>query len=186
MFNQYTRMATAPGRRSLLLLATAFFLSCATTKEVNVLDRSARPEVIAGVPAGTSEIREVKFHKTNSEIGHEVLHLRGQLFTKKESGGGSVQISPCSSCVIHITTPGDTTISANVTTAADGYFEYNGKVVPYTFTLNNPGMNPLTIESVAFDKEGFMTMKIIQAAGATPERFRVSKTGEVYNWTKVQ
>ena len=102
------------------------------------------------------------------------------------TGGGSVQISPCSGCIIHITAPGDTTIAANVTTAADGYFEFNGQVVPYTFTLNNPGMNPLTIESVAFDKEGFVTLKIIQAAGATPERFRITKDGDAYNWTKVQ
>lgn len=171
---------------SFLLLGAAFFLSCGTTKEASVLDRSWRPEVIAGVPAGTSEIREVKYHKANSEIGHEVLHLRGQLFTKKESGGGSMQISPCSGCVIRITTPEDTTIAANLTTAEDGYFEYNGKVVPYTFTINNDGMNPLVIEAATFDKEGFMTMKIIQAAGSTPERFRVTKSGDVYNWTKLQ
>lgn len=186
MFNLYTPGQTGVLRRCCLLLVTAFFLSCGTTREANVLDRGWRPEVMAGVPAGASEIREVKYHKTNSEIGHEVLHLRGQLFTKKESGGGSVQISPCSSCIIRITAPGDTTIAANVTTAEDGYFEFNGKVVPYTFTLNNPGLNPLVIESVVLDKEGFMTLKIIQAAGATPERFRVTKTGDVYNWTKVQ
>ncbi|HEY1114019.1 MAG TPA: hypothetical protein VGE66_10675 [Chitinophagaceae bacterium] len=186
MINLYAPGKTGSLRRYLLLLSIAFFLSCGTTREANVLDRSGRPEVIAGVPEGTSEIREVKYHKTSGEIGHEVLHLRGQLFTKKPSGGGSVQISPCSGCVIQIATPNDPTITANVTTHHDGYFEYNGQIVPYTFILNNPGMNPLTIESVELDKEGFMTMKIILAAGTTPERFRITKTGHVYNWTKVQ
>jgi hypothetical protein len=173
-------------RSSLFLLASLVFLSCGTTKETAVLDRSARPEVIANVPAGSSEIREVKFHKASSEIGHEVLHLRGQLFTKVASGGGSVQISPCGGCIINLTAPGDSTIAANLTTEADGYFEYNGKVQPYTFTLNRSGMNPLVIESVAMEKEGFMTLKIIQAAGTTPERFRVTKNGDIYTWTKVQ
>lgn len=187
MDNQYTTgKAMSLCRFPLFLLPTAVFLSCGTVKETSVLDRSARPEVMAGVPAGTSEIREVKFHKAPSEMGHEVLHLRGQLFTKTESGGGSVQISPCGGCVIHLTTPGDTTISANLTTADDGYFEYNGKIVPYTFTLNNPGMNPLVIESVTLDNEGFMTIKIIQAAGNTPERFRITKSGHTYSWAKVQ
>lgn len=186
MINVYPPSKKACLRRSLLLLSTAFLLSCGTTREAHVLDRSARPEVIAGVPEGASEIREVKYHKTSRESGHQVLHLRGQLFTKKPSGGGSVQISPCSGCVIQIITPSDPTITANVTTHHDGYFEYNGQIVPYTFILNNPGMNPLTIESVELDKEGFMTMKIIQAAGSTPERFRITKTGHVYNWMKVQ
>lgn len=173
-------------RFPIFLLSAVLFLSCGTAKQTAVLDRGARPEVIAGVPAGASEIREVKFHKTPGEIGHEVLHLRGQLFTKVASGGGSVQISPCGGCTINITTPGDTTIAANLTTEADGYFEYNGKVLPYTFTLNRSGMNPLVIESVAMDKEGIMTMKIIQAAGTTPERFRVTKNGDTYTWTRVQ
>jgi hypothetical protein len=175
-----------PSRLALFLLSAALMLSCGTTRNTTVLDRSARPEVVAGVPAGASEIREVKFHKAASESGHQVIHLRGQLFTKKESGGGSVQISPCGGCVIQLTSPSDTTITANLTTAADGYFEFNGKILPYTFTLKTPGMNPLVLESVEFDKEGFMTMKIIQAAGSSPERFRITKSGDTYTWIRAQ
>lgn len=175
-----------PSRLALFLLSAAFFLSCGTTKDSTVLDRSARPEVVAGVPVGVSEIREVKFHRASSESGHQVIHLRGQLFTKKESGGGSIQISPCGGCLIQLTSPSDTTITANLTTEADGYFEFNGKVLPYTFTFNSPGMNPLVLESVEFDKEGFMTMKIIQAAGTSPERFRITKSGDTYSWTRAQ
>lgn len=168
------------------LLAVTFFLSCGTAKETAVLDRSARPEVVAGVPVSASEIREVQFHKVSSETGHQVIHLRGQLFKKVDSGGGSVQISPCGGCIINLTSSSDTTITANLTTEQDGYFQFNGKVLPYTFTLNNPGMNPLVLESVEFDKEGIMTLKIIQAAGSTPERFRITKTGHTYSWSRVQ
>lgn len=185
MNNSYT-IGIASARFSLFLLLVAFFLSCGTAKEAVVLDRNARPEVVAGVPVSASEIREVKFHKVGSETGHQVIHLRGQLFKKVDSGGGSVQISPCGGCVIHLTSPGDTTITANLTTEADGYFQFNGKVLPYTFTLDNPGMNPLVLESVEFDKEGIMTMKIIQAAGSTPERFRITRSGATYSWSRVQ
>ena len=172
--------------KPLFLFSIALVLSCGTVKQAEVLDRSVRPEVVAGVPAAASEIREIQFHKVPGEAGHEVLHLRGQLFTKTASGGGSVQIAPCSGCVIRLTSDSDTTVTANLTTKADGYFEFNGRALPYTFTLNNPGMNPLVIESVAFDKEGVMTMRIIQAAGATPERFRVTRSGDAYTWSKVQ
>lgn len=173
-------------RTSLFLFLHALVLSCGTVKQAEVLDRSQRPEVAAGVPATTSEIREVLFHKVPREAGHEVLHLRGQLFTKTGSGGGSVQIRPCSGCVIRLTSASDTTVTANLTTEQDGYFEFNGRALPYTFTLNNPGLNPLVIESVAFDKEGVMTMRIIQAGGSTPERFRITRSGDTYTWSKVQ
>lgn len=169
------------GLPAFLLMA----LSCGTAKEANVLDRNTRPEVLAGVPAASSEIREVQFHKVGSEAGHEVLHLQGLLFTKNNTGG-STQISPCRGCALQLTSPADPTITANLTTGEDGFFEFNGKILPYTFALNNPGMNPLVIESVAFQKAGIMTMKIIQATGNTPERFRVSRTGDSYTWAKVQ
>lgn len=185
MNNIYT-IGVVASRFSFFLLPAILFLSCGTAKETTVLDRSTRPEVVAGVPVNASEIREVKFHKLGSESGHQVIHLRGQLFKKVDSGGGSVQISPCGGCVISLTSSGDTTITANLTTEQDGYFQFNGKVLPYTFTLNNAGMNPLVLESVEFDKEGIMTMKIIQAGGTTPERFRITKTGNTYTWSKVQ
>lgn len=162
-----------------------FLLSCTTAKETNVIDRTAIPEVINGVPGEVSEIREVKFNSASSESGHEVLHLQGMLFTKS-STGVKTQITPCGGCVVRISTPEDTTISASLTTHKDGYFEYNGKLLSYTFTLDNPGMNPVIIESVPFQKEGFMTLKIVQAAGSTPERFRIKKDGNAYTWAKVQ
>jgi hypothetical protein len=184
--NNHYFIGKSLSRLSLFLFSAALALSCRTPRETGLLDRNFRPQVIAGVPGGASEIREVLFHKVPGESGHEVLHLRGQLFTKTATGGGSVQISPCNACVISITTPEDSTISANLTTAADGYFEFNGKLLPYTFTLKNPGLNPLVIESVPFDKEGVTTIRIIQAGGATPERFRVTKSGNNYTWAKVQ
>lgn len=150
-----------------------------------MLDRTDVPQVINDVPAGVSEIREVKFNSAGSEIGHEVLHLRGMLFTKSVAGGNT-QITACGGCTIRITTPDDTTITANVTTHKDGYFEYNGKILSYTLMLDNPGMNPVVIESVPFQKEGFVTMKIVQAAGSTPERFRITRAGNNYTWEKVQ
>jgi hypothetical protein len=173
-------------RPSFFLFAAALLLACGTAKEAAVLDRNVRPEVVASVPAGASEIREVQFHRVPSEAGHEVLHLRGQLFTKTPSGGSSVQIQSCGGCSLTLTSASDTTVTANLTTEGDGYFEFNGRALPYTFTLNNPGMNPLVIESTAFDKEGVVTMRIIQAAGTTPERFRVSQSGNKYTWEKVQ
>jgi hypothetical protein len=170
---------------SFAFLALVFALSCTTTKEVDVLDRTAVPEVRADMPVTVSEIREVKFQKTASESGHQVLHLKGMLFTKSASGG-STQIRPCSGCVVKMTSPADTSIAANLTTQSDGYFEFNGILLPYTFTTNTPGMNPLVIEGVEFEKEGFSTLKVVQAAGSTPERFRVTKTSEGYTWTKLQ
>lgn len=160
-------------------------LSCTTTKEAGVLDRTAQPEVRPGVPEGTSEIRELKFHKLSSEAGHDVLHLRGMLYAKSTTGS-TTRITACSGCVIRLTSPADTTIAANLTTATDGYFEYTGKILPYTFTLNHPGMNPIVIEGVTFNNGGITTLKIVQAMGATPERFTVSRRGDDYTWTKVQ
>lgn len=173
------------GHRSCFALFLFLALSCTTTKEADVLDRRAQPEVLAGVPAGTSEIRELKFHKLASEAGHDVLHLRGMLYAKS-TAGSSTRITACSGCVLRLTSPADTTIAANLTTATDGYFEYTGKILPYTFTLNHPGMNPLAIEGVVFSNRGITTLKIVQAMGATPERFTVARRGDDYSWTKVQ
>jgi hypothetical protein len=185
MDNHYTAFILSPFLRHGLPLLLFMALSCHTIKEAEVLDRSAIPTADAAVPADISEIRELKYHKVATERGHDVLHLRGMLFAKSD-GGGSTLISPCQGCVIRLTSPADTTVSANLTTGADGYFEFNGKVLPYTFAISQPGMNALVIESVKFQKEGITTLKILHARGGTPERFRVTKKGNLYTWTRVQ
>ncbi|HEY1113450.1 MAG TPA: hypothetical protein VGE66_07805 [Chitinophagaceae bacterium] len=167
---------------ALFLLFSLIWVSCGTG---NVLDRGFRPEVRAEVPVDSSEIREITFRKLNSEGGHEALHLTGQLFVKSTEGG-STRIRPCAGCRIRLTTTADTSLSANLTTLRDGYFEFNGKVFPYTLTLTNAGMNPLVLENIEMEREGNTIIRVINAAGNTPERFRLKKTGVVYSWDKVQ
>lgn len=165
-----------------LLLFSALWTSCGTGK---VLDRTFRPEVRAEVPVTRSEIREVTFRPLHRESGPEALHLTGQLFTKTEEGGRT-QIRPCAGCVIRLTTSADTSLTATMTTLRDGYFVFNGKAFPYTLTLANAGMNPLVLENIELERVGNTTLRVINAAGNTPERFRLTKTGAQYSWNKVQ
>lgn len=150
-----------------------------------MLDRTFRPEVRGEVPVDSSEIREVTFRKLRSESGHEALHLTGQLFIKT-SNSDSTQIKPCAGCSIRLTTSADTSLSANLTTLSDGYFEFNGKVLPYTLTLNNKGMNLLVLENIELERDGYTIIRVINAAGNKTERFRLKKTGTLYSWDKVQ
>lgn len=165
-----------------LLSFSLLWMSCATEKH---LDRTFRPEVRGEVPVSSSEIREVTFRKLRSESGHEALHLTGQLFIKIDEGG-QTQIKPCAGCRIRLTTTADTSLSANMTTLGDGYFEFNGKVLPYTLTLTNAGMNPLVLENIELEREGYTIIRVINAAGNTPERFRLTKNGTLYSWNRVQ
>jgi hypothetical protein len=172
---------------SVITIAFAAFLfsACATRKADAVLDRTVAPEVRADVPATASEIREVKYHKLGSEAGHETLHIRGQLYTKSTEGG-TTRIQPCSSCVIQLNTPNDTSTHVRITTESDGYFVFNGRSGTYTISLTNPGHNPLQLGAIEFQQQGITTLRIINAAGSTPERFTVTKNGELYTWSKVQ
>lgn len=176
---------TALFSRCWLVLVALVTLSCSTVKEADVLDRKAVPAVDYGVPDGTSEIRELKFHKTAREAGHEVLHLRGILYTKSGKGDNT-RITPCGGCVIRLSSASDTTITANLTTETDGFFSFNGKLLPYTFVVSGPGMNSLVIEGMESQKEGITTLKIVQASGNASERFRITKSGDLYTWTRVQ
>lgn len=171
-----------PGVLAALLLMAVLWMSCSTEK---VLDRTFRPEVRAEVPVTSSEIREVTFRKLNRESGPEALHLTGQLFTKSEEDGRT-QIRPCGGCVIRLTTTADTSLVATMTTLSDGYFVFNGKAFPYKLTLVNAGMNPLVLENLELEREGNTTLRVINAAGNTPERFRLMKTGDLYSWDKVR
>lgn len=171
-----------PGALAFLLLLSALWMSCGTGK---VLDRSFRPEVREEVPATSSEIREVTFRPLRNASGPEALHLTGQLFTKNEEGGRA-QIRPCAGCVIRLTTTADTSLFATMTTLRDGYFVFHGKAFPYTLTLANAGMNPLVLENIELLREGNTIIRVINATGNTPERFRLTRTGELYSWDKVQ
>ena len=168
-----------------IAFASLLLSACAVRKADAVLDRTVVPEVMADVPATASEIRELKFHKLGSEAGHETLHIRGQLFTKSTEGG-TTRISPCSNCVVLLNTPSDTSTHVRVTTESDGYFVFNGRNGTYTINLANPGHNPLQLGAVEFQQQGITTLRIINAAGNTPERFTVTKNGELYTWSKVQ
>lgn len=171
-----------PGALASLLLLSTLWMSCGTGK---VLDRSFRPEVRAEIPVTSSEIREVTFRPLKNASGPEALHLTGQLFTKSEEGGRT-QIRPCAGCVIRLTTTADTSLFATMTTLRDGYFVFHGKAFPYTLTLANAGMNPLVLENIELQREGNTTIRVINATGNMPERFRLTKTGELYSWDKVQ
>lgn len=165
-----------------LLWFSFLWSSCGTEK---VLDRSFRPEVRAEVPVSSSEIREVTFRKLKSERGHQGLHLTGQLFIKSDEGGRA-QIKPCAGCEIRLTTTADTSLSANIMTLSDGYFQFNGKVLPYTLTITNKGLNTIILETIELDREGLTILRVINAAGNTLERFRLTKNGDQYSWDKVQ
>lgn len=185
MKKQYTAFSQSfkgKGFFAILPLFSILWMSCGTGK---ALDRTIRPEVRVEVPAGSSEIREVDFRRLRSESGHEDLHLSGQLFIKSEQDGRT-QIRPCGGCRIRLTTTADTSLTANMTTLRDGYFEFNGKVLPYTLTLAIAGMNPLVLENIELQREGLTILRVINAAGNTPERFRLTKTGDLYSWDKVQ
>jgi hypothetical protein len=181
-YQAFSQSLNRQGFFTFLPLFSILWMSCGTGK---ALDRTMRPEVRAEVPVGSSEIREVAFRKLKSESGHEDLHLSGQLFIKSEQGG-KTQISPCVGCRIKLTTTGDTTLTANMTTLRDGYFEFNGKVLPYTLTLAIAGMNPLVLENIELEREGLTILRVINAAGNKPERFRLTKAGDLYSWDKVQ
>lgn len=162
-------------------LFTLLLLACGTSK---VLDRTFEPELRAEVPVTTSEIREVSFQELRSEKGHQDLHLSGQLFVKQGTGN-KARIKPCSGCAIRLTTTADTSLSANLTTLKDGYFEFNGKVLPYTLTVSNKGLNPLVLENIELERGGMTILRIINAAGNTSERFQLTKTGRTYSWDKL-
>jgi hypothetical protein len=185
-----TKLLYAPFRRfhaSVTTIAFAALLlgACATRKADAVLDRTVTPEIRADVPPTVSEIRELKYHKLGSEAGHETLHIRGQLFTKTAEGG-TTQIRPCGGCVIQLNTPTDTSTHVRITTESDGYFTFNGRNSTYTISLANPGHNPLELGGIQFEQEGITTLRIINAAGNTPERFTVVKTGTEYSWSKLR
>lgn len=134
---------------------------------------------------GVSEIREVKDHRFSGRYNQAALYLRGQLFTKSTDTDGTL-IQPCSGCEIVLRTATDTSVTIRLTTESDGYFQFNGQNLPYSFSFTNPGLNPLAIEKVDFQAGGVFTMIIINAAGKAPERFWVSKKGRNYSWSKVQ
>jgi hypothetical protein len=163
------------------LLLTILLFACGPSK---VLNRAFEPELRSDVAVTTSEIREVAFQQLRSEKGHQDLHLSGQLFVK-QGVGNKARIKPCSGCSIRLTTTADTSLSANLTTLKDGYFEFNGKVLPYTLTVSNKGLNPLVLENIELEREGMTILRIINAAGNTSERFRLTKTGRVYSWDKL-
>ena len=178
----YSPLWKHPGALASLLLLSALCMSCGTGK---ILDRTFRPEVRAEVPVTSSEIREVTFRPLKNASGPESLHLTGQLFTKSEKGDGT-QIRPCAGCVIRLTTTADTSLSATMTTLPDGYFAFHGKAFPYTLSLATPGMNPLVLENIELQREGNTIIRVINAAGYTSERFRLTRTGALYSWDKVQ
>ena len=160
------------------------FVACTTIRGGSSQDRST-PEICTDVPITSSEIREIKFKKELSETGHTDMHLKGQLFTKGITNG-QTQISPCSGCVIHLSSPTETTFSANIITQSNGSFELHAKALPLQLTMNHTGLNPLTVENFVPMSGGIMNIKIITAKGSTPELFRVAKSGDTYTWSKVQ
>jgi hypothetical protein len=168
----------------IFLFIVTLFVACTTIRGDSSQDRST-PEVRTDVPITSSEIREIKFKKELSEAGHTDMHLKGQLYTKSIING-QTQISPCSGCVISLTSPTETTFSANMTTQSDGSFELHAKALPLKLTLNHTGLNPLIIENFVPMSGGMINIKIITAKGSTPEFFRVAKTGDTYTWSKVQ
>ena len=166
-----------------LCFTTLLVSSCATSKADSVLDRTTTPEVSADAPAGVSEIRELKYHRVANDNTQETLHLQGQLFTKS-SENGAVSIRPCGNCTVLLNTPSDTSTHVRLTTESDGYFVFNGRNQVYTLSLANPGYNPLDLGAITFEGQGVTTIRLINAAGNTQERFAVTKTGKEYSWMK--
>lgn len=183
---QSTRNPFGNASRPATLLAgfcftALLYCSCATTKADAVLDRATTPEVSAEVPAGVSEIRELKHHKVAAENGS--LHLQGQLFTKT-SENGTTRIRPCGNCTVLLNTPNDTSTHVRINTENDGYFVFNGRNQVYTLSLANPGHNTVDLGAITFEGEGITTIRLINAAGSTQERFAIVKTGKEYTWMK--
>lgn len=169
----------------ILSASVALFIcaACAIRSADQVVERNKIPPVAAGVPANQSEIREIAFNKVVGESGHKDLHLRGMLFTKKESGGSS-QIVPCSGCVVMMKGVQDTSVTIRMTTESDGYFTFHGKPGVFNLSLNNPGHNSVVIAPVDFEPGGVNSLVLVNALGNLTERFRITHHDRKYTWTR--
>jgi hypothetical protein len=160
-------------------------LSCTPAQPGQVMDRTSVPAPDPKIGQGQSEIRELRYTRIRGENDHKDLHITGQLFTKSASNGSS-QITPCSNCIVQLSTPGDTSVRINLTTESDGYFSFEGRNAGYAITLNNAGHNRVEIGPIFFQSEGVTSIRIINAAGTSNEKFIVTKNGKQYNWSLVQ
>ena len=160
-------------------------ISCAPVQQAQVMDRTSVPAVDPAIGDSQSEIRELKYTRMRDENDHKDLHITGQLFTKNISNGTS-KITPCSNCMVQLTTPADTSVRINLTTESDGYFSFEGRNAGYVITMNNAGHNRVVIGPITFQSEGITSIRIINAAGSANEKFIVTKTGKQYNWSLVR
>lgn len=168
---------------SLFLFILVIFQYCAFRSADSVVDRNKIPVVVAGVPASSSEIRELSFNKVAGESGHKDLHIRGMLFTKKDNGGGG-EIVPCSGCIVMLKGLKDTSVVIRMTTEHDGYFTFHGESGVFSLVLNNGGHNTVTIEPIQFDPGGVTSMVLVNASGNQSERFNITHRDHLYTWTK--
>lgn len=155
--------------------------SCVSRKPTESTERKRTLPLNANVPANVSELREVKYSHSHKEDGDKDVHIIGQLF-KKTVVNGVQQISPCSSCIIHLDTPTDTSIHINLTTEWDGYFTYHGKSMPYSLSVNMPGYNRIEIGAIEFIPEGKTSLLIVNGTGGGATRFTLTKNENSYTW----
>ena len=93
-------------------------------------------------------------------------------------------MQPCGGCEIMLRTAADTSVKVLLTTESDGYFQFNGQNLAYSFYLSNQGLNKIIIEKVDFQAGGVFTMIIVNAAGNSSEKFMVSNKDRVYTWSR--
>lgn len=181
-YNFTSSIGKSAGAACAFILLLPYLFGC-TQKLNSFIDRSVVPPVNKEVPAATSEIRALQHHSINRE--GEVLHLRGQLFTKRIIND-SVQIKPCRQCILTMRTPNDRSLLVRLITRKDGFFTFNGTNQPYTISLQNEGLNDIDLGTLSFETGGVTTLRIINAAGSSAEQFTINHNGTEYRWQKVR
>jgi hypothetical protein len=167
-------------------LITAYSIvlaSCAFRSADQVVDRKFTPQVVTGVPANVSEVRELKFNKVVGESSHKDLHVRGRIFSKSEAGGVT-EIKPCSGCMVVLQGLKDTSVHVRITSEPDGYFSFHGEHTSYGLMSSNPGLNTVVLDQVDFDAGGVTSIILVNATGEATERFRVTKNERTFTLTK--
>jgi PBP1b-binding outer membrane lipoprotein LpoB len=158
-----------------IIIVTLLITGCSSSKKTTILPQPATV---------TSDIREI--HLINwEESGERDLHLQGKLFSKRMVND-TIQVVPCDSCLIKIMMTSGTGFVDTTLMTKNGVFNFQGPMGVYTFSMNNPGMNPLDVTNVDFSEGGINSIIIANAVGNKKEKILVSRKEHRYSWELVK